>query len=247
MFKKLALVLVLALCLIAAAGADGRAMFYIRACGSAQDNIIYVSNDLQQLPPFDNTYHPDRTPTDTNEGYLQVPVLKDCVSEPVHMGDGHYTAYLRNGNGNQPEQQKFIIGGGGTERVTFLGAAVAFVNHTAPACIEKAHWEYRYRDWLPGQIRSHIERQIWTFTRQGWVVTTPWEDGRCMLRCYGLTLCGERTVIDETPGMWSEWSAWDLMEPLQKEGREIESKWVEQVNNCCCNCGCDDPVKSADC
>jgi len=104
----------------------GYAVFYIRAGGSAQDLNVWIGNDANKNTTFDPTYHPDKSVIEgQNPDFLKVKVLPDGVSEPVMLSAGNYTAYLQKGNGDQVEQFPFIIGGGATERVQFLGAAVS--------------------------------------------------------------------------------------------------------------------------
>jgi hypothetical protein len=105
----------------------GYVVFYARGV-SVQDPNIYVdtypSNRI-----IDNRYHPDHTNiTDKNKDMLLVVLRPDGVSDPVLLNAGEYIAYMRQGNGDQPEQQRFKIGGGATERVVFLGAAIPTVH-----------------------------------------------------------------------------------------------------------------------
>jgi hypothetical protein len=105
--------------------AYGYVIVYVRAGGSAQDLTIWVSNDLTNQT-FDPAYHHDRTPIEgQNPGFMKIRVLQDGVSAPELLAAGNYTAYLQKGNGDQLETIKFIIGGGDTSRLQFLGSAVS--------------------------------------------------------------------------------------------------------------------------
>lgn len=109
--------------------AYGYVVFYIRGV-TVQDNVIFISSDDRQKDiVMDNTFRSDRTNiTGQNKEMLKVETLPNGVSEPFMLAAGNYTAHLRQGNGDQPETQKFVIGGGATERVVFLGAAVPTVH-----------------------------------------------------------------------------------------------------------------------
>ena len=103
----------------------GNVEFFVRACGSAQDLTVWVKNNNEKNLTFDPTWRPDGSNIlDQNKGFLQIEVNPDCLSSPLQFSSGEYTAYIQHGNGDQMEERKFKVGGGGTERVSFLGAAV---------------------------------------------------------------------------------------------------------------------------
>lgn len=333
----------------------GYAVFHIKAGGSAADLTIWIENKALNLTKFDASWHPDGTKIiDQNKGYLQVEILPDGLSEPVILQKGEYLSYLQNGNGNQLETKEFKIGNGATEHIEFLGSAVATINHTPPQCIIQAHWEYRFRDWVPEGLEyicteevNHTEtvidaqewdEQIWhpevnhtvhhpevnhtvhhdAITRDQWVedghyyiydwkwYSTGWS-GYWKVKCTNhaehgegwhipTSACAEAyghwetvvvvpawdelivdeqawdelvidsqewietihhnaithqiIVVDEpaycewvvvSEGYWMEWSMWSTEQPFSEKGREIESKWVEKINNCCCNCNEEKP------
>lgn len=104
----------------------GYLIVYIRAGGSAQDLRIWIKNDLTNTTPFDSTYRPDRSEIEgQNDGYIQIYVLPDGVSEPTLLEEGNYTAYLQHGNADQMEMTTFHIGSNALTRITFLGSAVS--------------------------------------------------------------------------------------------------------------------------
>jgi hypothetical protein len=47
--------------------------------------------------------------------------------------------------------------------------------------------------------------------------------------------------VKVSDGYWTEWTDWSTEQPFSGKGREIESRWVEKVNNCCCNCNEEKP------
>lgn len=313
----------------------------ILAGGSAQDLKVWVIRKGTNTTPFDAYYHPDGTEiVGQNKGYLKIEVRPDGISEPEMLAAGDYIAYLQNGNGNQLETREFTIGNGATERIVFQGSAVARINHTTgTSCIIPAHWEYRFRDWVPEGLEyvwhpevnhtitvidtqewdeyiwhpevNHTEYRSYTqtcfrvlekkwFNNDGWKVkcTNHAEHGNgwhvqtaqctacvktysawglvkpdwCAPVLSGVDSCipcyyetrkvvdseawmeiihhagtsHEEIVVDEpawgewvvvSEGYWMEWSDWSTEQPLKEKGREIETRWVEKVNNCCCNCG----------
>jgi hypothetical protein len=106
----------------------GYVVFNIRAGGSAQDLAVWVSRDDLKTKLFDPAFHMDRSViANQNLDYLKVMVEPDGLSNPMLLSSGKYTARIQNGNGNQIEEQHFSIGGGATEYVTFIGAAVQSV------------------------------------------------------------------------------------------------------------------------
>jgi hypothetical protein len=150
--------------------AYGYVVFYIRAGGSAQDLNIWIGNDAKNAT-FDPTYHPDRTPIEgQNPDFLKVKVLPDGVSEPVMLAAGNYTAYLQKGNGDQLEQFKFVIDGGATERVPFLGSAVSNVGERVCIPVYKiieatygsgGCWEVVIID-VPAWDETVVDKEPWT-------------------------------------------------------------------------------------
>ena len=103
----------------------GNVEFFIRACGSGQDLNVWVAPVKANLT-FDPTWYPDGMEIkDQNKDFKLVKVLPDCLSASEQYAAGEYVAYLKQGNGDQTEVQRFKVGGGGTTRVTFLGAAVS--------------------------------------------------------------------------------------------------------------------------
>lgn len=121
--RKLPLLLVVLLISQVSAIDGGYAIFYARG-GSVQDTLVLVANDADNLT-IDNRWNPDHTNiTGQNPAFRQVSILPDGRSDLIKFPDGSYTAYLRQGNGDQPEEQHFVIGGGWTERINFLGAAI---------------------------------------------------------------------------------------------------------------------------
>ncbi|HPE06097.1 MAG TPA: hypothetical protein PLW50_00050 [Smithellaceae bacterium] len=133
----------------------GYVIFYIRAGGSAQDTTIwYYSLDTQKgIQEFDPSFLPDRSGiSGQNPGYKFIKTLPIGETNLMKLPTGQYRAFLQNGNANQMEVQDFIIGGGDTTRVTFLGAGVS----NPDICTTKpAHDEYRFRELIPAGI--HIE------------------------------------------------------------------------------------------
>jgi len=105
--------------------AYGYVVFYIRAGGSAQDLNVYIKRDDINAT-FDPYYHPDKTVIKgQNPDFEKITVLSDGVSDIIGpRASGCWTAYIQKGNGDQMETQHFILGGGATERVSFLGDAV---------------------------------------------------------------------------------------------------------------------------
>jgi hypothetical protein len=102
--------------------AYGYVVFYVRGV-SVQDPFVFIDTYPSDRV-MDNSYHPDHTNiTGQNAEMLMVEILPDGVSKPELLKAGEYIAYMRQGNGDQPEQYRFKIGGGATERVVFLGAA----------------------------------------------------------------------------------------------------------------------------
>jgi len=170
----------------------GYAQFYVKAGGSAQDLAVYVQNVKQNLS-FDSRWNPDRTDIEgQNAGWKRYEILPDGHSERTdELAAGEtFEACIRNGNGNQPECQRFIVGGGDTTAVVFLGAAVS-CGDEQPVCQREIvsatygafdevceditlthshylpgyHMEYRYRIGQPGNHHScdysHSEWSEW--------------------------------------------------------------------------------------
>ena len=86
-------------------GSPGFVIFYERGV-SVQDHNIIVTNDIDPSVNETITINPDG-----NSGLMQ-------------FAAGNYTAYLKQGNGDQPETKHFKAGGGITTGVAFLGAAI---------------------------------------------------------------------------------------------------------------------------
>lgn len=380
----LIMLMMLVPCAYAAGSKDyGYAVAMLRAGGSASDKTIWV---CRPDTPFNGTWRPDGSVIESqNPGCMQMQVLPDGRTEPKLLQAGKFDFYLQNGNGNQQEHKNVIIGNGATEYVSFLGSAVAIVNHTPPACIIPEHWEYRFRDWVPEGLgwvwHEEVNHTItvsdgneWdepiyhqevnhtihhdavyvtiehpeihhteyrTVTKhcfsiydrkwfnndgwkvkctnhaehgEGWHVETPacteclytygaWSRVRPIgctellsngydscVPCYyesrivvdheawterilvspewdqiivdvpawvetihhdatthqeivvDILAWGEWVVISD--GYWTEWSVWATENPLAQKGREIESRWVEKVNRCCCNCNEMQPVQT---
>lgn len=128
--------------------ADGSAVFMIRGV-TVQDNTIYISQDGT---PANLSYLPDHTEDARalNPGYAFAYTLPDGWSEPLPLPAGEYTAYLRQGNSDQPEEQRFVVGEGIT-RVVFLGAAYASGDEGCCACHNVTVID------VPGQIIHHQE------------------------------------------------------------------------------------------
>lgn len=103
----------------------GYAQYYINAGGSAQDLTVYLQNVKQNLT-FDSRWNPDRNDIEGQNGeWTKIQILPDGKSEKVLLSAGEtFEACLRNGNGNQPECKRFIVGGADTTAVVFQGAAV---------------------------------------------------------------------------------------------------------------------------
>lgn len=104
--------------------AYGYVVFSARGC-SVQDPYIFIARKDANIT-FDRTFHYDQTLiTGQNPGTIVVKLLPDGVSETIGpLAAGTYIAYMRRGNGDQPEQYEFKIGGAQIEHVVFLGAAI---------------------------------------------------------------------------------------------------------------------------
>jgi hypothetical protein len=108
--------------------AYGYVVFYIRAGGSAQDLNVWIKNDAVNAT-FDPYYNPDKSVIEgQNPHFKKIAVLANGESKPELLASGCWTAYIQKGNGDQMEEQHFIIGGGATEGVQFLGSAVSSVD-----------------------------------------------------------------------------------------------------------------------
>jgi hypothetical protein len=122
----------------------GYTQIYIRA-GSAQDMTVFVLMPERNIT-FNAEYLPDHQVfigkddlRDLNRDpivspfYSQYPLIptidvrQDGTSALIQIPAGKYIFYLKDGNGNQPEYREVYIGGGATEYITFLGAAIS--NH----------------------------------------------------------------------------------------------------------------------
>jgi hypothetical protein len=124
----------------------GSVIVFMRAGGSAEDLSVYISRDESNATPFDNYYHPDRTEVvnqnTLKDKYLKLTVLPDGVSVPERLTPGNFTAYLRNGNGGQPEQQSFTIGVKSTSYVQLLGHAVSSFDNDYNNKLKIIHADY---------------------------------------------------------------------------------------------------------
>ncbi len=130
-----AITFLISLAQIATAADSGYVIFYARGV-TVQDPYIYVSNDdkvfanLSWLPDHSETV-PDLVLD--NPGMLLIRLQPDGFSDTLHMAAGNYTAYMRQSNADQPEEQRFVIGEG-ISRVVFLGAAYASGDEGCCAC-----------------------------------------------------------------------------------------------------------------
>jgi len=114
--------------------ADGYINFRIRG-GSVQDPYVFIVNDISDIPNF--SYMPDHSDFDTITAYENATVIKvlpNGESDLIHMWDGDYIAYIRQGNADQPEVQPFVVGGQGITYVSFLGAAIPTDSMGCCAC-----------------------------------------------------------------------------------------------------------------
>jgi len=99
---------------------------------TVQDNQILVVRDGE---PANLSYLPDHTDgVGDNPGVFVATTLPDGISEIYRMSAGEYVAYLRQGNADQPEEQKFVVVPGEITRVTFLGAAYASGDEGCCSC-----------------------------------------------------------------------------------------------------------------
>ena len=109
--KAMFFVAIVLVCLTSPVSSDGSVIFYIRGV-TVQDPYIFVT---PYNTPMNFSYLPDHSEswydlTDRNPDMLIVKTLPDGVSGPIHLGDGEYSAYMRQGNADQSETQKFVIG-----------------------------------------------------------------------------------------------------------------------------------------
>lgn len=103
--------------------AYGYVIFYVRGV-TVQDPFVFIYKEGMNITP-DYRWHPDHTNiTGQNDGMMLVKIRTDGVSDPIMLSSGNYTAFIRQGNADQTEIKEFKIGGGGTERIVFLGAAI---------------------------------------------------------------------------------------------------------------------------
>jgi hypothetical protein len=144
---KFLILLGILLIVIPAAAVDGSAVFFIKGV-TVQDNTIFISN----VTAVNLSYRPDHTENivEVNPGLTFVNTLPDGWSEPVPLPSGEYTAYLRQGNADQPEEQRFVIGEGLT-RVVLLGAAYASGDEGCCTCHNVTIVD------VPGSIIHHQE------------------------------------------------------------------------------------------
>lgn len=114
--------------------ADGYINFRMRG-GSVQDPYVFIVNDISDIPNF--SYMPDHSDFDTITAYENATVIKvlpNGESDLIHMWDGDYIAYIRQGNADQPEVQPFVVGGQSITYVSFLGAAIPTDSMGCCAC-----------------------------------------------------------------------------------------------------------------
>lgn len=110
---------------------SGYVTFQMRGV-TVQDNQILVVRNGEHA---NLSYMPDHTDgTGDNPGVFVAKTLPDGISEIYRMSAGEYVAYLRQGNADQPEEQKFVVVPGEITRVTFLGAAYASGDEGCCSC-----------------------------------------------------------------------------------------------------------------
>ena len=98
----------------------------------AQDNVVWVVNDLQNTVQFDKAYNPDGSDIAyQNWWHSRITIPADGVWSD-QWAAGNYTAYMQNGNGNQLETVRFRCGGGDTTYVTFIGSAISMEAQVQP-------------------------------------------------------------------------------------------------------------------
>jgi hypothetical protein len=101
----------------------GYAIFSARGV-NIQDPWIYIDRDPSNKTA-NLTFNYDQTMTENqNPGMMLIKLMPNGVSEPILLQAGCWNAYMRRGNADQPEKQRFCTGTGATERVVFLGAAI---------------------------------------------------------------------------------------------------------------------------
>lgn len=126
MISKTLVVLVIAVALasIPIVSADGYITFRIRG-GSVQDPYIFIVRNVSDIQNF--SYTPDHSDFDgimENPDATVIKVMPNGESDLIHMWDGNYISYIRQGNSDQPEVRPFVVGGHGFTYVSFLGAAI---------------------------------------------------------------------------------------------------------------------------
>ena len=96
---------------------------HIRGVTVQDANVLVARRDTA----VNLSYLPDHTENvqEQNPSLFVIRVLTDGVSKPEMLATGLYTAYLRQGNADQPESIDFEIGNRDTTQITFLGAAYA--------------------------------------------------------------------------------------------------------------------------
>jgi len=204
----------------------GYAKFYIRAGGSAEDLTVYIRN-VKQEGAFDSRYNPDRTSIGgQNPGWLTMQVLPDGVSETTEpmSSSETYEACIRNGNGGQPECQRFTVGGAQIARVAFLGHAVsantpavcqmeivsAEYGATAKVCEDVTYTSKNYK------CGYHLEYRY----RVGEFVNT---------NCRGRGQCNG--YCDYSQSEWSEWIDF-LPRASSTSCVQIETHWAKHTQVC---------------
>lgn len=93
---------------------QGTGSLFIHTGGLGSDITIYIA-------PDDGTYLPPIIPGALNPAYTMVNILPDGCSERVSLPPGRYIAYLPAKNGEQPEQQSFVINANYNTEISFLG------------------------------------------------------------------------------------------------------------------------------
>lgn len=199
------------------AAVDGSATFFIKGV-TVQDNSIFISNGTA----VNLSYLPDHTEdiAANNPGLTYVKTLPDGVSEPVYLAAGEYTAYLRQGNGDQPEVQQFIVGEGIT-RVTFLGAAYASGDEGCCSCKNQTVVDEQSHLVYYPEVNETVFRQS---CKDGWYMhdIPAWDE------VIGVPAWQE-TVID-APGHWQT-ACPDTMTYSRNLKCMCPRIWVDEVSH----------------
>lgn len=143
------------LMLVAGVQAEDSGYVIVHALGvTVQDPYVYISNDdkifanLSWLPDHSEAYGDLLL---DNPGMLLIKLKPDGYSETLHMAAGNYTAYMRQGNADQPETRTFLLANGWTEHVVFQGAAYASGDEGCCACHNVTVVD------VPGRVIHHPE------------------------------------------------------------------------------------------